>query len=84
MSERAQKFIDGWVLENIQVETYLNEDGDDRPKAYAKQCIAAAEAKGISKKELEETVGGDLVSYMAGEMTAATDAEVKRLAEKDD
>lgn len=81
----AIEFIENWVAENIQAEPYASEEGPD-PHAvqYAKQCAATALESGFSKDDLENAIGDDLISYMTDAINASADAEVERLASKDD
>jgi len=83
VSKRGTDFLEAWVSENINPEGYAPEGDDSRAKELAEQCLFAAKAQGITKDELEEDVG-DIVDYMADAAEDATDAEVARLAAKDD
>jgi hypothetical protein len=78
----ALDFLNNWISENINAEAY------DPPKGvieeYAERCIAEAEAGGFTRVQIEDAAGGNLTGHIAAEMEAATDREVKRLADKDD
>jgi hypothetical protein len=81
MSKRGVRFVERWVSEWVHPITYWDEDGLEA-RQYAVQCLAAAEAEGISKKEIEEDLG-NIVGYMAGANNSQMDEEVARLAAKD-
>ena len=82
MSRRAISFVEDWVRENINAQPYLDEEGrDTRPGIFAAEGLAAAEAVGISKAEIEEEF--DLESTMAAAINEAADGEVDRLVAKD-
>jgi hypothetical protein len=83
MSVRGRQFVDHWVFENISAGPYQREGDASAAQRQAEELVAVAEIQGVSKIEMEDEVG-DLVDYLAGAMESATDAEVARLAAKDD
>jgi hypothetical protein len=83
MSERAIGFVDSWVSEHVNAEGYVPEGDNSRARAFATECLVAAEAAGIPEAEITESIE-DLTSFMAGEIQDANDREAERLAEKDD
>lgn len=73
-----------WTGETIGAESYLEEDGtDERPAQYAEMFIAAAKSEGFSDKDIA-VIKGNLKDMIARVMEQNTDAEVRRLADKDD
>ena len=83
MSVRGREFVDHWVFENINASPYQPEGNASEARTKAEELAAVAQAQGVSKHEMEEEVG-DLAGYLSGAMESATDAEVARLAAKDD
>jgi hypothetical protein len=83
MSVRGREFVDHWVFENINAGPYQPEGDISEARAKADELVAVAQDQGVSKGEMEEEVG-DLADYLSGAMESATDAEVARLAAKDD
>jgi hypothetical protein len=83
MSERAIGFVDTWVSEHVNAEGYAPEGDNSRARAFATECLVAAEAAGIPAAEINESIE-DLTSFMAAEIQDANEREVERLAEKDD
>ena len=81
MSNSAADFLNSWVEENIHAGAYPQDIKEGQ--LPAQQCIAEAKAKGITKQQLEEAAGDDLVSYMFSALERATDMEVDRLVTKD-
>ena len=81
MSKRGVRFVEGWVSENVHPTAYVLDDDSLEARQYAVQCLAAAEAEGISKKEIEEDLG-NIVAYMTGAINSQIDEEVARLAAK--
>jgi hypothetical protein len=80
MSVRGREFVDHWVFENINASP---EGNASEARTKAEELVAVAQAQGVSKHEMEEEVG-DLAGYLSGAMEWAADAEVARLAAKDD
>jgi hypothetical protein len=84
MSQRTADFVRDWVSENVHFVGYPTDDGiDPEAKALAVQFIAAAEAEGISRKDLEKECG-DISSFLHGELERLADEEVRAKAARDD
>jgi hypothetical protein len=79
MSERALAFVESWVVENVQPIASEPEGDSSQAKQLAAQCLAAAQAEGIPKAEIDEAID-DLQAFMAGQIKESVDREV---AEKD-
>jgi hypothetical protein len=82
MSARGAEFADRWVAENINAEAYAPDGDDSRARELADVMVAEAKAGGITPAEIEEEKG-DLVDFISSALAAATDAEVRRLSDKD-
>ncbi|HZG08722.1 MAG TPA: hypothetical protein VEZ70_07080 [Allosphingosinicella sp.] len=84
MSQRGIDFANHWVSENINAGPYAPEDGPHPEAAASVEALLreAAEAR-ISREEIEEDLG-DLHDFVSEAFERATDAEVERLASKDD
>ena len=80
MSNRAVQFLNNWVIEHVNAIPYPEHLAEARQ--LAKECVA--DARGISKKELEEDLGRDLVSELKDRLDARADEEVRRLANRND
>jgi hypothetical protein len=83
MSERALGFVEEWISEHVRAEDDAPEGDDARAKALATQCLAAANAQGISQAEISEAID-DLTAFIAGAIEEASDREVHRSAADDD
>lgn len=83
MSERGLRFVEAWIVENVNAEGYEPEGDNSHARMLAVLCLEAAKAEGISKKEIEEHVG-DINDFMSQAIDEANDAEVARLAARDD
>jgi hypothetical protein len=83
MSDHAKQFVERWISKNVHV-TRLGVDGDAHAaKELAAQCWAAADSAGVSRLEIK-TSCGDLVQRIAAAIESVNDAEVSRLAAKND
>ena len=83
MHNDAKDFVEGWISENVHPTGYQAE-GDNREAArLALACRAAAKEVGIERAAIDAEFGS-LADYMAEAIEAANDAEVARLASKDD
>lgn len=86
----ANRFLTGWITENINAEAYEPEGDDTRARGFAALCRIDAKEAGIPVSVLDaaarDMIGGgdDLVGLMANALKSTTDAEVQRLASKDD
>lgn len=81
MSKRVFRFVEGWVSENVHPVAYEPDENSLEARQFAVQCLAAAEAEGITRKEIEEEVG-DIVAYITGLINSHLDEEVARLSAK--
>jgi hypothetical protein len=90
MVQDAKSFIADWVSENVNAGPFAAPGGKSRARELAEQCTDDAKVDGISADDLDAAVkdmiggGDDLVAFMASAIKSATDAEVRRLVEKDD
>ena len=78
----ASKWLWTWVEEHINSPGYREDKAD-----FAKDvefCLAQAKADGFDKADIVDAAGGDLAQFLMDRQNALTDAEVKRLADKDD
>lgn len=83
MSEKAREFVDGWIAENVHATGYEPEGDATEAKRLAFECWAAADKAGIPRGQIEQAVG-PLVDHMAAAIEEVNDAEVRRLAARDD
>jgi hypothetical protein len=81
VSERGRRFVEGWVTEHVHPTGYEPEGDNSEARQLTELCLAAARAKGISKKEIEEDIG-NIEDYMSEVIDEVNDAEVARLAGK--
>ena len=85
----AKNFLAEWVTENAHPEGYEPEGDDTRARDLAGACGEDASKEGLSARDLDiaarDMIGGgdDLVTFVAHALEGATDAEIRRLAEKD-
>jgi hypothetical protein len=90
MVQDAKGFITEWMSENVNAGPFAAPGGRSRARELAEQCTDDAKADGISADDLDAAVkemtgsDDDLVAFMVTAVKSATDAEVRRLAEKDD
>ncbi len=75
------EFLDNWAREHVQSTVY---DDNGTARNLAAQCRQEAKEAGISEASVIKAAGGDLESFMLDRLNSAADAEVKRLAAKDD
>ena len=81
MSDRGIEFATHWVQENINVEPY--DVPDAMIRSAVEKLLADAAAQGITREEIEEDMG-DIHDFISDSYESRTDAEVERLASKDD
>jgi hypothetical protein len=74
---RAVEFVESWVAENIGADDERAADSSASAAALAAQCLAAADAAGIPRNEIEDTFD-DLAAFMAGEIEEAQTREADR------
>ncbi len=70
--ERARSFLDQWLSENVH--DAVRPEGNMEAKQLARLCLKAADDQGITKAELEEAAGEDLVDCMMDAQVASADA----------
>jgi len=75
----ANKWLDNWVEENLQVPQYYDHKSEMAEDAAT--CRAAAEIDGISNKDLNAAAGGDLERYLLNAQNKFTEAELRRRGE---
>jgi hypothetical protein len=83
MTERAEKFVNGWVVQHVQAEGYQLDGDFTMAQGLAEKCMVEAHAAGLSESEIEDEFP-DLVSHMASEIEEANDRAVALLAEDGD
>lgn len=84
MGGRVADFMSDWVSENVHFAGYPSEDETDpEAESLAMQCLAAAEADGIPKDDLEREYG-DLSSFMREQLKRVADEEVAAMVARDD
>ena len=84
MGDRATNFVNSWIAEHITAGPYAAE-GDRHPETdnMSARLLADAMEAGISREEIEEDIGS-LEDFIDVAFEEATDAEVERLASRDD
>jgi hypothetical protein len=80
--EQASAFLDDWVNENVHAVAHPKDNTE--AMHLASRCLEAAEAHGITKSELEEAAGEDLVKCMCDAQVAVADAYTGGSAEDGD
>jgi hypothetical protein len=78
--EQASAFLNEWVTVNVHAVAHPQDDTE--AKRLVKRCLEAAAEQGITKAELEQACGQDLVKCMCDAQVAVTDAHV--VTENDD
>jgi hypothetical protein len=63
MNTNAQKFLDEWVRERVVGVPY-SEQKRQASDTYAPACLGAAARAGITRREIVEAAGGNLVDYL--------------------
>jgi hypothetical protein len=77
MSMRAVEFVENWVSENIGADGEKPAGNGASAAVLASQCLAAADAAGIPRTEIDDTFD-DLPAFMAGEIEEANTREADR------
>jgi hypothetical protein len=76
--ERAKAFLDEWVAKNVPE----NASPDKKTAVQlAARCVEEASEKGMSKAELEEAAGEDLVACMMDAQMAGAESKLDDLFE---
>jgi hypothetical protein len=70
--EKARTFLDQWLSENVH--DAVRPESNLEAKQLARLCLRAAGDQGITKAELEEAAGEDLVGCMMDAQVASADA----------
>jgi hypothetical protein len=83
MSEKARKFVEQWVSENVQPTGYEPEGDSEESRRLAFACWRDADQSGIRRADIQEAVG-ELVDHMAEQVERVNDEEVQRLAANDE
>jgi hypothetical protein len=79
--EQANEFLDSWLQENVRAVVHPSDNTE--AARLATRCLEAAEKLGITKAELEEACGQDLVTCMCDAQVAVADAHIGKLMEGD-
>jgi hypothetical protein len=71
--ETARTFLDKWVTENVPANIH-----PDRACAphLANRCLEVAKSKGLTKDDLEEAAGEELVNCMLDAQVAGAEAKL--------
>ena len=80
--EQASTFLNDWVDKNVHAVAHPKDNTE--AMRLASRCLEAAEAHGITKSELEEAAGEDLVKCMCDAQVAVADAYTGGLVEDGD
>jgi DNA-binding transcriptional regulator YhcF (GntR family) len=78
--EQAKAFLNQWVAENVHAIAHPQDNTE--ANRLVKRCVEAAVEQGITKAELEQACGQDLVKCMCDAQVAVTDAD--EVMENDD
>jgi hypothetical protein len=55
MSHRAKVFVDQWIDNNVEADSFVEDDtGDPRPKELVTRVLSAAARQNIPRNEVEE------------------------------
>ena len=80
MSDRAREFVDHWESEHVEAVTHSEKRKE--AERLASQCREDAARAGISERDLEDAVGGDLISNMLEALEAAAWRGIEEAAAK--
>lgn len=80
--EQASAFLNDWVDKNVHAVAHPKDNTE--AMRLALHCLEAAEEHGISKSELEEAAGEDLVKCMCDAQVAVADADTDRFVKDGD
>jgi hypothetical protein len=72
--EKARALLDEWIIQNVAADPCP--EPEVRARQLADRCLEAAMENRISKAELEEAAGQDLVQCMMDAQVAATGAKL--------
>lgn len=76
MSERGAEFLIAWADANIDPADYPPEGDKLIAAQKAEQCLAAAEAAGLTRRDLESEVG-PLAEFMNVRMSTPEDVQLR-------
>jgi hypothetical protein len=74
MTMRAIEFVENWVSEKIEEVEYPEEGDDTAVKAWAAECIKAAQDDGIPALEINDAFD-DLPAFIAGQIEEARERD---------
>lgn len=77
MTTPAKKFLEEWVRERVVGVPY-SEQRRQANDTYAPACLGAAARVGITRRELVEAAGGNLVDYLEVAIEDKWDAIVRK------
>jgi hypothetical protein len=83
MSKRALEFVETWVTEKIEEAGIPGEGTASPAKAWAAECVEAANEEGIPALEISEAFD-DLAEFIDGEIEEARDREEDEDDDDDD
>lgn len=77
MSTPAKKFLEDWARERVVGVPY-SEQKRQANDTYAPACLGAAARAGITRREIVEAAGGNLVDYLEVAIEDKWDAVVRK------
>ncbi len=77
MNEQTQKWLSDWVRDRVAGVPY-SEQKKQAKDSYAPACLGAAARVGITRREIEQAAGGNLVDYLENEIENKWDIEVRK------
>ncbi len=80
MSEQVLGFVEEWISEHVRPSEHASDDNNTQTKALAQQCLADANAQGISELDIKDAID-DLTEFMAAAIEEANEREAHRLGE---
>jgi hypothetical protein len=76
----ASTFLTNWVQENVNATVY---EDTDEAQNLAEQCLREAKRGHLNEANIIEAAGGDLATFMLGELNRAVDREVEDRVARD-
>jgi len=76
----VSKFLQWWVLENVNATLY---DDTHTAERLAAECLREAKRENLSEADVISAAGGDLNAYMLAELNRAVDQEVEDKVARD-
>lgn len=83
MSERGAEFLIDWAERNINPDDYPPEGDKLLAEEKAQQCLADAEAAGLTRAELEAEVG-PLATFINVRMSTPEDTQLRWVAPEEE